>query len=323
MGLFDIPAYKDAAVARCRACPSVGGPAHHRFAGMRRGEDEVPPKRSVVTRVGAGARGVWVGLAFFAALCAQAQTYLITDLGTLGGSFSMALGINARGQIVGNSFTAGDQALHGFIFSNGKMQDLGTLGGTSSYVDAIDDHGQVFGTTYTTGNALLRAFVYANGKMTDLGPLDAASSRTHSVNAADDVAGSAYIGGSASLHAYLYRVGSMQDLGTLGGASSFAYGINDGGQVVGSSNVAGDDGAHAFVYRDGAMQDLNDLAKAAEVGWTLNSARAINAFGQIVGFGAHKGETAAFLLTPVSSAKTVPKRNRASLCATALKQPHW
>ena len=95
----------------------------------------------------------------------------------------------------------------------------------------------------------------------------------------------------------------MQDLGTLGGPSSYAYGVNDAGQVVGSSNVIGPDGAHAFVYRDGAMRDLNDLAQAADAGWVLNSARAINASGQIVGFGTYKGETAAFLLTPVTSAQ--------------------
>ena len=96
----------------------------------------------------------------------------------------------------------------------------------------------------------------------------------------------------------------MQDLGTLGGSSSFAYGVNDEGQVVGSSNVLAPDGAHAFVYRDGTMRDLNDLADAAATGWVLSSARAINRSGQIVGFGTHHAETAAFLLTPTSNAKS-------------------
>jgi hypothetical protein len=67
--------------------------------------------------------------------------------------------------------------------------------------------------------------------------------------------------------------------------------------------VAGPDGAHAFIYRDGAMHDLNDLARTADAGWILSSARAINGSGQIVGFGTHHGETAAFLLTPASSAR--------------------
>jgi len=56
------------------------------------------------------------------------------------------------------------------------------------------------------------------------------------------------------------------------------------------------------------MQDLNELTGAAEAGWVLNSARAINASGQIVGFGTYKGETAAFLLTPTASAKANVRR---------------
>ena len=228
-----------------------------------------PHQRSALNRISPFVRRASAGMALVAAFGAYAQTYAITDLGSLGGSFSMALGVNARGEVTGNSFTAGDQAPHAFIYSDGKMLDLGTLGGTSSYADAIDDQGQVFGTTYTAGNASLRAFVYANGKMTDLGPLAGASSHAQSVNAAGEVAGSAYIGGSVSLHAYLYR--------------------------------------------DGSMQDLNELARASEAGWTLNSARAISASGQIVGFGTRSGETAAFLLTPVTSAKTdVPPRDDAS-----------
>jgi hypothetical protein len=49
------------------------------------------------------------------------------------------------------------------------------------------------------------------------------------------------------------------------------------------------------------MFDLNELAQAARSGWVLQSARAINAAGQIVGFGVHEGRTAAFLLTPVDA----------------------
>src|ERR1700752_3710651 len=71
-----------------------------------------------------------VCLALGAPFASQAQSYTITDLGTLGGSFRLALGLNSRGQVVGNSFTADDQALHAFIYSDGKMHDLGTLGGT-------------------------------------------------------------------------------------------------------------------------------------------------------------------------------------------------
>ena len=105
-----------------------------------------------------------VCLALFASFAAQAQTYTITDLGTLGGSFSVALSVNSHGQVIGNSFTTGDQDLHAFIYSDGTMRDLGTLGGSSSSADAIDDLGRVFGTAYTAGNTSSRAFLYADGQ---------------------------------------------------------------------------------------------------------------------------------------------------------------
>ena len=56
----------------------------------------------------------------------------MTDLGTLGGTYSTASRINNAGQIIGRSTTADDAQLNGFIYSGGVMSDLGTLGGVSS-----------------------------------------------------------------------------------------------------------------------------------------------------------------------------------------------
>src|SRR3989442_270654 len=46
-----------------------------------------------------------------------------TMLGTLGGSFSIARGINNQGEIVGGSLTGGDENFHGFICRDQKMYD--------------------------------------------------------------------------------------------------------------------------------------------------------------------------------------------------------
>ena len=53
---------------------------------------------------------------------AQAVTYTIIDLGTLGGTQSIAYGMNEAGQVVGWANTSGNAASHAFLYSNGTMQ---------------------------------------------------------------------------------------------------------------------------------------------------------------------------------------------------------
>ena len=54
----------------------------------------------------------------------------MTDLGTLGGAFGVPNAMNDRGQVVGDSDLAGDQAFHPFLWDHGVLTDLGTLGGS-------------------------------------------------------------------------------------------------------------------------------------------------------------------------------------------------
>ena len=63
------------------------------------------------------------------------------DLGTLGGSTSLAFGVNDAGQVVGAAATAGNLASHAFLYSRGRMTDVGTLGGHISVAWAINELG--------------------------------------------------------------------------------------------------------------------------------------------------------------------------------------
>ena len=72
------------------------------------------------------------------------------DLGTLGGGFSDAFGINndpSSVQVVGRS-TRADGFTHAFFWTSpGPMVDLGTFGGGNSYALDINDHGQIAGSS--------------------------------------------------------------------------------------------------------------------------------------------------------------------------------
>ena len=91
-----------------------------------------------------------------AARPARAQRYSIRDLGTLGGTFDQPLGINAAGQVVGNSNLTGDQFYHAVLFTAGPPTDLGTFSGNLSTARAINDSGQIVGFAYTTGGVARR-----------------------------------------------------------------------------------------------------------------------------------------------------------------------
>src|SRR6185369_3528187 len=48
-------------------------------------------------------------------------------LGTLGGVFSVAQGINSQGEVVGLSLTAGNEDQHAFLYFKGVLHDLNSL----------------------------------------------------------------------------------------------------------------------------------------------------------------------------------------------------
>lgn len=208
------------------------------------------------------------------AIDAAAQQYTISDLGTLGGTYSGGYGINNAGQAVGASYTAQDALLHPFLYGNNGMSDLGTLGGNIGYGYALNDAGQVTG--YSDIGTAQHAFLYSNGGMLDLGTLGGSESAGYGINTAGQITGFSSTANDAAQHAFLYSYGSLIDLGTLGGADSYGYAINDAGQIVGTA--ADQYGTyHAFLYTNGGMTDIGSL------GGGYGEANGINSRGQITG----------------------------------------
>jgi probable HAF family extracellular repeat protein len=201
--------------------------------------------------------------------------YTVTDLGTLGGSFSYAYAINASGQVVGYSDTTGGN-YHAFLYSGGTMTDLGTLGGTYSIATGINDLGQVVGYS-TAADGSYHAFLYSGGTMTDLGTFGGLYAIPMGINNAGQIVGY-MINSDYTYRAFIDNGGTLTDLGTLGGTYTIPYAINDSGQVTGYSTDASFT-YHAFLYSGGVLSDLGTLG-----GGTYSIGMDINNTGQVVGY---------------------------------------
>jgi probable HAF family extracellular repeat protein len=116
--------------------------------------------------------------------------YKVTDLGTLGGSQSAGLGINASGAVVGSADVA-DGSYDAFLY-DGTIHDLGTLGGTNSQAFGVNDSGLVTGYSETVNGSNLRhAFLY-DGTMHDIGTPGGPFSEGVGINDKGQIAGTFY-----------------------------------------------------------------------------------------------------------------------------------
>jgi probable HAF family extracellular repeat protein len=230
----------------------------------------------------------------------------IRDLGTLGGTLSLASSANDRGEVVGAAlntvsdpwlqgpssflssffFFPGTTQAHAFLWERGSIQDLGTLGGPDSVAAIVNESGQVAGTSFTdsapnstTGIPTVHPFLWEQGAMRDLGTLGGTNSLSNYLNSRGEVVGWTTLAGDASRHAFLWHKGFLEDLGTAGGVNSEAWAVNDAGEVVGRADFsASSTDHHAFLWKRGVMTDLS-----TPEGQPCSTAYSINSRGGIVG----------------------------------------
>ena len=165
----------------------------------------------------------------------------MTDLGGLGGTCTGAFGMNNLGQVVGESNTTGDRAVHPFVWDSANgLTDLGVLGGKYGQALEINEHGQIAGGSTLSGNVCCGAILWQQ-------------------------------------RAGKWRKTSLGF--TLGAIFSFATAINASGQVVGSLGY--DQGPGAFLWENGGpMVDLNGLVSPGS-GLTISEALAVNDRGEM------------------------------------------
>src|SRR2546425_1274875 len=136
----------EAAIGR-RPSDQAGPAARGRPVSSRMRRPRIRGAASVVTLL-----TVTVAILAFAQPVSASLTITVTDLGTLGGTASIAFGINNLGQVVGdsNTTTSGIRP-HAFLWQDGVITDLGSLGGANDGAEGfgIIGLGQGVGNTYT------------------------------------------------------------------------------------------------------------------------------------------------------------------------------
>lgn len=211
-----------------------------------------------------------------------------------------ALGLNAAGDVVGQAYNA--QGASGFLYHAGTMTDIGHLGtGTTSLAAAINDSGQIVGESDTAAelHAPSHPYLYDHGTLVDLGTLAGREVNSAvAINNAGQVAGYSE-SANGGMHVFFYEHGVMTDLGSFGGRDVTIGGMNQLGQVVGTGNTW--DGPDVpFISSNGALVDLNTLIDAT-LGWTITSALDINDHGQIIADACRAGQCSAIRLDLASA----------------------
>lgn len=164
----------------------------------------------------------------------------LTELGTLeGGNRALALDINNRGQIVGETRT-GTSPLSStlpFLYQHGKLHVLDTLfDGGMNGAQAINDAGLIAGYS-TSPDGTQHAVLYDHGTVRDAGTFGANLIEVTDINEDGTFVGDSYRASTSRRFGFIYLAGVLTELSTLvdpaeGWVIEDALGINDLGQIV-------------------------------------------------------------------------------------------
>lgn len=201
-----------------------------------------------------------------------------TDLGTLGGTFSGAGDINARGQIVGTSETKFGER-RGFLWTSGVMTELKPLGGSESGASAINDAGQIAGYSTISGDWPVHAVIWQNGIPRDLGTRasDDHESGAEDINAVGQVVGYSNLEEADDGYSAIRWTGGVPQV--MGFGPGQAYALNAVGHVVGEARRFEVFYRHAFLQIGDRAIDLATLGSTV----SQSAATGINSYDQVIG----------------------------------------
>jgi probable HAF family extracellular repeat protein len=212
------------------------------------------------------------------------------EIGSLGGTLTVAGDFNNHGTVVGLSYGPPGTPYRAFVWNGITIRDL-NFGPSSSFSSAggINDEGQICGTYVIpySGPPDVGYSVFWDGtSVRELGTgQGGVAGQPYNCADLNNLGHSA--GNVAAPHPsatisrpYIWDGSSFKSLGGFGLGHGSAWAINDRDEVVGSSVVDANEN-HAFLWRAGLLHDLHRLADWPEPGWILYVGNDINNVGQI------------------------------------------
>jgi uncharacterized membrane protein len=187
----------------------------------------------------------------------------MTDIGSFGGTCTLAVDLNNRGQIVGGSALAGDATTHPFVWNatTGITDLLDPSDSSYGFAEGENAHGDVAGGTCDSVTCYAVLWRKRSGKWqrTDLSTITD-NAFSGSVNASEQVIGNF---GTSSSTAFLWEdSGPIVDLNTLvppgsGLQLSEAHHINDRGEIaIGALDASGNNHAVLLIPCDENHPDV-------------------------------------------------------------------
>jgi len=206
--------------------------------------------------------------------------YTITKIDTFGGDESMAISVNASGQVSGMA-TDASGVEHAFLWDNGVMTDLHWDSNwvLSSGID-INCHAMVAGFAQIPPSTKARLWDTSAHTVANLGVLSGGvASFGRGMNDDNVVVGVCYLDwGGVDPRPFVWtETGSIQNLGSLGGTDGGAFAINNSNQITGWSTLDNGD-QRVFLYHNLSWQDLGSFGGAECNGFNINDS------GQVVGW---------------------------------------
>ena len=209
----------------------------------------------------------------------------LIDLGTLGGTFGVPMGLNNRGQVIGQSNLAGDQSFDPFLWDGKELIDMFTagIGGNFLFANSINDVSEVIGAA-AFQNRPFDAAIWRNGLVTDLGTLPGdCFSQAFVMNSHGQIAGNSATCDGNTIRAALWEDGKVFDLNTLIPSNSDlllveSNAINDRGEIAGNGFPPGCTDfscTHAYVlipcdHDHSDEEDCKQTSQRTTAGITLN-----------------------------------------------------